>query len=179
MVHKQAWSIKNYRYVWDVWRFCSFSPSWTGLALSPSSPSATKPLVSMLSSGHLGTSIPWGYTCTALLASTVCCCSARGQVARTRESCNKCWCVFCHQDETIKHLFFQCRFARSIWSIILVTSSLYPSTSVANIFGILLQSIDLRFRTLIRVGALAVVWSLCLCRNDKVLMNFFSLAGYL
>jgi hypothetical protein len=24
-------------------------------------------------------------------------------------------CVFCHQDETIKHLFFQCRFARSIW----------------------------------------------------------------
>jgi hypothetical protein len=29
-------------------------------------------------------------------------------------------CVFCHQDETIKHLFFQCRFARSIWSIIQV-----------------------------------------------------------
>jgi hypothetical protein len=23
-------------------------------------------------------------------------------------------CVFCHHDETIKHLFFQCRFARSI-----------------------------------------------------------------
>jgi hypothetical protein len=23
-------------------------------------------------------------------------------------------CVFCHQDETIKHLFFQCRLARSI-----------------------------------------------------------------
>jgi hypothetical protein len=27
-------------------------------------------------------------------------------------------CVFCHQDETIKHLFFQCRLARSIWSVI-------------------------------------------------------------
>jgi hypothetical protein len=44
-------------------------------------------------------------------------------------------CVFCHRDETIKHLFFQCRFSRSIWSIIQVASNLYPLTSVANIFG--------------------------------------------
>ena len=27
-------------------------------------------------------------------------------------------CVFCHEDETIKHLFFKCKFARSIWSVI-------------------------------------------------------------
>jgi hypothetical protein len=27
-------------------------------------------------------------------------------------------CVFYHHDETIKHLFFQCKFVRSIWSII-------------------------------------------------------------
>jgi hypothetical protein len=45
-------------------------------------------------------------------------------------------CVYCHHDETIKHLFFQCRFARSIWSIIHVASTLYPPCSVANIFGI-------------------------------------------
>jgi hypothetical protein len=45
-------------------------------------------------------------------------------------------CVFCHQDETIKHLFFHCPFAKSIWSIIQIASSLYPPTSVANIFGI-------------------------------------------
>jgi hypothetical protein len=77
-------------------------------------------------------------------------------------------CVFCHQDETINHLFFQCRFARSIWSLIQVASSLYPPTSVANIFGNWLHDIDLRFRTLIRVGALVVIWSLWLCRNDKV-----------
>jgi hypothetical protein len=66
-------------------------------------------------------------------------------------------CVFCHQDETIKHLFFQCRFARSIWSIIQVASSLYPPTSVANIFGNWLHGINLRFRMLIRVGVLAVI----------------------
>jgi hypothetical protein len=25
-------------------------------------------------------------------------------------------CVFCHQDKTIKHILFRCKFARSIWS---------------------------------------------------------------
>jgi hypothetical protein len=80
-------------------------------------------------------------------------------------------CVFCHQDETIKHLFFQCRFARSIWSVIQVASSLYPPTSVANVFENWLHSIDLRFRMLIRIGALAVIWALWLCRNDKIFNN--------
>jgi hypothetical protein len=78
-------------------------------------------------------------------------------------------CVFCHQDKTIKHLLFRYRFARSIWSLIQVALNLYPPTSVANIFGNWLHGIDLRFQTLIRVGALAVIWSLWLCRNDKVL----------
>jgi hypothetical protein len=77
-------------------------------------------------------------------------------------------CVFCHHDETINHLFIQCRFARSIWSLIQVASRLYPPTSVANIFGNWLHGIDLRFRTLIRMGALTVIWSLWLYRNDKI-----------
>jgi hypothetical protein len=61
-------------------------------------------------------------------------------------------CVFCHHNEKIKHLFFQCRFARSIWSCIQVASDLYPPTSVANIFGNWFHGIDHRFRTFIRVG---------------------------
>jgi hypothetical protein len=77
-------------------------------------------------------------------------------------------CVFCHQDETIKHLFFQCQFARSIWSIIQIGSTLYPPRSVANIFGNWLNGVEHRFKILIRVGALAIIWSLWLCRNDKV-----------
>jgi hypothetical protein len=67
---------------------------------------------------------------------------------------------FCHHDDTIKHCFFQCRFARSIWSIIQVASNLYPPCSVANIFGNWLHGIDHRFRTLNRVGAVAIIWSL-------------------
>jgi hypothetical protein len=98
----------------------------------------------------------------------------RRDVILTKDNLVKCnWyrstqCVFCRQDEMIKHLFCQCCFARSIWSLIQVSSSLYPPTSVANIFGNWLHGIDLRFRTLIRVGALAVIWSQWLCRNDKV-----------
>jgi hypothetical protein len=89
-------------------------------------------------------------------------------------------CVFCHQDETIKHLLFQCRFARSIWSIIQVASNLYLPCSVANIFGNWLHGINNQFRAHIRVEALAVIWSLWLCRNDKVFNDKkISLAGHL
>jgi hypothetical protein len=77
-------------------------------------------------------------------------------------------CVFCPQDETIKHLFFQCHFARSIWSVIQVNSTLIPPCSITNIFGNWLNGIDNRFKKHIRVGAIAFIWSLWLCRNDKV-----------
>ena len=77
-------------------------------------------------------------------------------------------CVFCHKDETIKHLFFECTFARSIWSIIQICSILFPPCSIANIFGNWLNGVDRRFKRLIRMGALAVIWSIWLCRNDKV-----------
>src|SRR4051812_17682988 len=43
-------------------------------------------------------------------------------------------CVSCAHDETIKHLFFTCTVARSIWSAIQLASNLYQPTSVANIF---------------------------------------------
>ena len=79
-------------------------------------------------------------------------------------------CVFCHHDENIKHLFFQCQFARSIWSAIQVASNLYPPTSLANIFGNWLHGIYHKFRKHIQVGAIALLWSLWLCRNDRVLM---------
>jgi hypothetical protein len=99
----------------------------------------------------------------------------RRGVILTKNSLVKCnWqgsiyavCVL-HQDETINHVFFQCGFAKSIWSLIQVATSLYPPTSVTNIFGNLLHDIDLRFGTFIRVRAFAMICSLWLCRNDKV-----------
>jgi hypothetical protein len=69
-------------------------------------------------------------------------------------------CCFCHHDETIKHLFFQCQFARFIWSAIQVASSLSPPRPVTTIFGNWLYGIDNRDRVHIRVGVIALVWSL-------------------
>ena len=75
-------------------------------------------------------------------------------------------CVFCSHDESIKHLFFQCEFGRSIWSAIQIGSTLYPPRSVAKNFGNWLNGVGPRFKLLIRVGAIVVIWSLWLCRND-------------
>jgi hypothetical protein len=44
-------------------------------------------------------------------------------------------CVFRSHDDTIKHLFFQCNFERSIWPVIQEASGLYPPTSIAIVFG--------------------------------------------
>ena len=43
-------------------------------------------------------------------------------------------------------LFFGCKFARSIWSVIQVASNLYPPCSVANNFDNWLHGIDQKFR---------------------------------
>jgi hypothetical protein len=56
---------------------------------------------------------------------------------------------------------------RSILSIIQVDSILYPPTTVDNIFGNWLGE-DHRFKILIKMGVFSVIWSLWLCRNDKV-----------
>ena len=77
-------------------------------------------------------------------------------------------CVFCHHDETLKHLFFQSKFARSTWSVIQVPSGMYPPCSISNIFGNWLHGIRHRLQTILRVEALAVIWSLWLSRNDKI-----------
>jgi hypothetical protein len=80
-------------------------------------------------------------------------------------------CVFCSHDETIKHLFFQCNFACSIWSVIQAALGLYPPTSIANVFGNRLHGIDSKYIILLRVGAMALIWSFWLRRNDKVFDN--------
>ena len=66
-------------------------------------------------------------------------------------------CMFCPQDETIKHLFFECSFARSIWLSIQIASNLYQPKSVANVFGNWLNGIDKNYKTVIKVGAIAVI----------------------
>jgi hypothetical protein len=62
----------------------------------------------------------------------------------------------CHEDETIKYLFFRCSFAYSIWSAIQISSTLYPLRSVANIFVTWFNDMDPRFKLLIRCERLSL-----------------------
>jgi hypothetical protein len=49
-----------------------------------------------------------------------------------------------------------------------ISSTLCQSRSAANIFRNWLNGVDDRFKKHILVGAIAVIWLLWLCRNDKV-----------
>jgi hypothetical protein len=57
--------------------------------------------------------------------------------------------VFSHNDETVKHVIFPYKFARSIWLVIQVVSTLYPPCSVVNIFTKWLHDVNHKFRILI------------------------------
>jgi len=75
---------------------------------------------------------------------------------------------FCHKDEKIKHLFFECRFARAVWAIIHAAFGLAQPRSVSNMFGSWLVSFKKEFKPLVLLGAAATCWSLWLSRNNLV-----------
>ena len=65
-------------------------------------------------------------------------------------------CCFCHKDETIQHLLFDCPLARTVWSIIQVVTNLYLPHSVSNMFGTWLWGIDKDLNSLVLAGAAAI-----------------------
>jgi hypothetical protein len=76
--------------------------------------------------------------------------------------------LFCYKDETIMHLFFECRFARVVWSIIQAASGLCQPYSVPNIFGTWLSGISKDLKSLALLGTTATVWSIWLYHHDSV-----------
>jgi hypothetical protein len=77
-------------------------------------------------------------------------------------------CCFCHKDETIQHLFFDCSLARTVWRIIQVATNLYLPHCVPNMFGTWLQGLDKEEKSLVLAGAAATCWAIWRCRNDVV-----------
>jgi hypothetical protein len=77
-------------------------------------------------------------------------------------------CIFCHQDETI-NIYFSSVALPDLYG---QSSKQLPACIhrlvLPMFLGIGFMGIDLRFRKLIRMRVLAVIWSLWLCRNDKV-----------
>ena len=77
-------------------------------------------------------------------------------------------CCFCHEDETIQHLFIDCRFARSVWSVAHIALNLAKPQSILHMFGSWLYGVKKELRSLVLLGVGVIAWSIWLHRNDIV-----------
>lgn len=80
-------------------------------------------------------------------------------------------CCFCHKDETIQHLFFQCRLSRLVWSVIHLASNLKPPRNVGHMFGSWLSCVSKEMMNLLLMGTTALCWSIWLSRNGVIFDN--------
>ena len=77
-------------------------------------------------------------------------------------------CCFCHVNETIQHLFFDCCLTWMVWTIVHAAWKLCKPTNIANLFSGWLNGIPKPYKPLILVGVAALCWSVWLCRNVVV-----------
>jgi hypothetical protein len=94
----------------------------------------------------------------------------KDNLAKRNWSGSKC-CCFCNEDETINHLFISCPFAKIVWRIIHLTFNISPPMDITNLFGNWLAGIPKKFKTQIRVGACAILWTIWNTRNDIIFNN--------
>jgi hypothetical protein len=84
-------------------------------------------------------------------------------------------CSFCHTDETILHLFYECRFARFVWCTIQVATGLFPPRGVSNMSGNWLRGIRKDLKSLILLRVTTICWSLWFCGNDMTSLLLYRL----
>lgn len=77
-------------------------------------------------------------------------------------------CVWCLANESIQHLFFQCKNARFIWGLVEICFGLKPPHNTMHMFSSWLNGIGGRLKQLLLVGASAICWAIWLSRNDVV-----------
>lgn len=51
-------------------------------------------------------------------------------------------CRFCNNNETIRHIFFECHHAKEIWRIVYLPTGLHPPNSVSHMLGNWLSLVD-------------------------------------
>jgi hypothetical protein len=64
-------------------------------------------------------------------------------------------CVGCNSNETIRHLFLECPYARMVWRIVYYATGLTPPRSIRHLFGSWLSNQSSKVRNLIWVGVAA------------------------
>ena len=77
-------------------------------------------------------------------------------------------CCFCSSQETIRHIFFECTYARFLWRAVHMVLGIKPPLNVHNLFDNWYPGKDKTFRSLLLTGAAAICWSIWLIRNEVV-----------
>lgn len=78
---------------------------------------------------------------------------------------------FCHKDETIQHLFFQCHVTRLVWSVIHMAYNLQHPQNFNHMFGRWFTCVPKDMRNLLLMGATAICWSIWLSWNGTIFDN--------
>ena len=72
-----------------------------------------------------------------------------------------------------------CPFVQLVWRVVFSTYNIPPPTNIINMFKNWLNGIDKKTKTRIRIGGLAIFWSIWNCRNNIVFnrnLNFHRLS---
>jgi hypothetical protein len=78
-------------------------------------------------------------------------------------------CVYCGQNESIDHLFFQCSAARLIWSLVKCAFDLRSiPNDLDDCLNVWLKTFQKSDKRLTLVGVSAMFWSIWKCRNDII-----------
>ena len=80
-------------------------------------------------------------------------------------------CYCCHENETIQHLFFDCRFTRMVWASVYAAWGIPKPHNNPSMIGSWLNGIPKEYKPLVLLGAAALCWSVWLCRNVVVFDN--------
>jgi hypothetical protein len=80
-------------------------------------------------------------------------------------------CVFCAQVETIQHLFFDCHFAKFIWTVVHIAFNIEKPLSVLHLFNDWASAGGHKNCKLLLTGDAALIWALWTSRNDLVFDN--------
>jgi hypothetical protein len=80
-------------------------------------------------------------------------------------------CVLCAQDEIIQHLFFECHYAKFIWTSVHIVFNIQKPLSVLHLFDDWANAGGHTNRKLLLSGVAALIWALWISRNDLVFYN--------
>lgn len=74
-------------------------------------------------------------------------------------------CQFCHLEETVQHLFFECPVAKLLWNVVCCALNIKPILNFQHLFGQWLNKIDRLTGNLVVVGLAAMIWAIWKIRN--------------